>query len=266
MQISILGCGWLGLPLAKSFIEKGFKINGSTTSTSQLSILENFLINSFLISINEKRIDGKLDAFLENSEILIIAIPPKLRGNETENFVSKIKNIIPFIENSGVQKVIFVSSTSVYANDNLLVTENTISKPENESGKQLLEVEKLLLSNSNFETTIIRFGGLIGEDRNPTRMLSGKKNIEYPDAPINLIHQVDCIGIIQKIIETNSFQEIFNAVAAFHPTRKEYYSKKASDLGLEMPEFDNSKPSIGKTISNQKVIENLNYTFIKPNL
>jgi nucleoside-diphosphate-sugar epimerase len=266
MQISILGCGWLGFHLAKSFIEKGFSVNGSTTSESKLSILENFKINAFLISVNENEIIGNFEGFLENSEILIIDIPPKLRGNATENFVSKIKNTIPFLEKSTVKKVIFVSSTSVYADDNSVVTENTIPKPETESGKQLLEVEKLLLENRNFETTIIRFGGLIGADRNPIKMISGKTNIPNPDAPINLIHQEDCIGIIHKIIETNSFNEIFNAVAPFHPIRKEYYSHKAEENGLENPEFDVSKSSFGKTISCEKIIKNLNYFFLKPKL
>jgi nucleoside-diphosphate-sugar epimerase len=285
MQISILGCGWLGFPLAKSFVEKGISVNGSTTSFEKLSILENAKINPFLISVNEKNIEGNLEAFLQNSEILIINIPPKLRtiGIDTSTalnmtFVSKIENIILFIEKSSVKKVIFVSSTSVYAEDTstaLSVTESTIPKPETESGKQLLEVEKLLLENPNFKTTIIRFGGLIGGDRNPTRMLSGKKDIPNPDAPINLIHQEDCIGIIHKIIDNWLRQaqpdnyknnEIYNGVAPFHPTRKEYYTQKAMVLGLEIPEFDYSKQSNGKMVSSKKVIKSLNYLFLKPNL
>jgi nucleoside-diphosphate-sugar epimerase len=269
MQISILGCGWLGLPLAKSFVEKNFVVNGSTTSTEKISVLENSKIKPFLISLYENEIIGNFEVFLENSDVLIIDIPPKLRGNQTENFISKIRNTIPFIEDSTVKKVLFVSSTSVYADDAstaISVTESTITKPETESGKQLLEVEKILLENTNFKTTIIRFGGLIGDDRNPTRMLSGKKNIPNPDAPINLIDQEDCIGIIHKIIETNSFDEIYNAVAPFHPTRKEYYTQKAIDLKLEIPEFDYSNPSVGKTISSEKIIKNLNYSFLKPQL
>lgn len=30
--ISILGCGWLGLPLAKKLVENQWIVNGSTTS------------------------------------------------------------------------------------------------------------------------------------------------------------------------------------------------------------------------------------------
>ncbi|WP_298137899.1 SDR family oxidoreductase [Flavobacterium sp.] len=278
-QISILGCGWLGLPLAKSLLEKGFSINGSTTSVEKIAVLEKAGILPFQINLFEGRIEGNLDLFLSNSNVLIIDIPPKLRGNSNENFVQKINNLISFIEKSSVEKVIFVSSTSVYsdtsseASEALNVTEETKPNPDTESGKQLLEVEHLLQSNSNFQTTIVRFGGLIGEDRHPIKFLAGRKNIENPEGPINLIHQVDCIGIIETIIglgQTQSdnwnWNKVFNAVAPFHPTRKEYYIQKAIELNLPLPEFDESKISIGKTILSDKVKNVLNYEFKKKTL
>ena len=285
-QISILGCGWLGLPLAKYLVEKGFLVKGSTTAAEKISILEEVKIQPFLLELLENEIKGNVSSFLENSELLIINIPPKLRGSYKENFVAKIQNLIPFIEKSSVEKVIFVSSTSVYADlpfdrvylersrktqgDNNNVTEQTIPNPESESGKQLLETEKLLQNNPNFETTVVRFGGLIGENRHPIHFLVGKQNLENPDAPINLIHQLDCIGIIETIlchtVPRIRENEMLNAVAPFHPTRKEYYTQKALELHLPLPEFNDSKPSIGKTISSEKVETVLNYKFQKPQL
>jgi nucleoside-diphosphate-sugar epimerase len=265
-QISILGCGWLGLPLAKAFIANGFSVKGSTTSESKLTILEKLEIQPFLISLSEDKPIGDFADFLKNSSILIIDIPAKLRGTEKENFVSKIKNVIPFIEKSTVKNVLFVSSTSVYGESNGKITEETIPKPDTESGKQLLEAESLLQNNNNFKTTILRFGGLIGEDRNPTKFMAGKVNIENPETPINFIHQEDCIGIILKIIATNSWNEIYDGVTPFHPTRETYYTQKAIELGLSLPEFDHSKPSVKKQILSDKVESVLGYNFIKTNL
>ena len=265
-NISILGCGWLGLPLAKALIGNGFLVNGSTTSTDKLALLENAGITPFLIEIGENEINGNVVEFLEESRILIINIPPKLRGNSTENFVSKIETFLPFIEKSGIKKVLFVSSTSVFSDEDKVVTEETLPNPNTESGKQLLQCEKLLQDNSHFETTILRFGGLIGEDRNPIHFLAGRSNIENPDAPINLIQQEDCIGIILKIIESNCWGETFNAVAPFHPNREEYYSQKAKENNLELPIFDHSKPSNGKTILSYKLEYVLKYQFIKGSL
>ena len=260
-RIAVLGCGWLGLPLAKSLIKKGFTINGSTTSKEKISILKAVKIRPFLIVLGENKIADEIDLFLDKSDVLIIAIPPKLRSESSENFVSKIQNLIPFIENSSVKKVLFVSSTSVYADDNKVISEADKPHPDTESGKQLVQVEHLLQNNKNFQTTVVRFGGLIGEDRHPITFLSGRKNIENPDAPINLIHQEDCIGIIQSIIEKKYWHETLNAVAPFHPTRKTYYTQKAIELNLLLPEFDESKPSVGKTILSNKIETILNYQF-----
>ena len=97
-QISILGCGWLGLPLAKSLIANGFSVNGSTTSKEKISILEKSGVNPFMISLSaevvlEETITS-IENFLSNSKLLVIDIPPKLRGDSNENFVRKIKNLI----------------------------------------------------------------------------------------------------------------------------------------------------------------------------
>ena len=265
-KISILGCGWLGLPLAKALLGKGFSVNGSTTSTEKLSILEKAGITPFLISLDSKSVSGAIESFLQESSTLIIDIPPKLRGTNKENFVEKIKVLIPFIEKSSVENVLFVSSTSVYGEGNDIVTEESPLNPDTESGKQLVEAEQLLQSNTNFKTTVLRFGGLIGEDRHPVKFLAGRENLDNPDAPINLIHQQDCIGIILKIIETNSWNETFNAVTPFHPSRSSYYTEKAMNLNLALPKFNPENASIGKTIFSDKIETVLNYTFIKPNL
>ena len=265
-QISILGCGWLGLPLAKALLQNGISVNGSTTSTEKLSVLENSRIQPYQIILESESISGNIEPFLQGSETLIIDIPPKLRGNSKEDFIGKIATLIPYIENSAVKNVLFISSTSVYAEDNSIVTEDTKPQPETEGGRQLLAVEHILFRNSHFKTTTLRFGGLISEDRNPIRFLAGRKNIESPKAFINLIHQEDCIGIILKIIEKESWNETYNAVAPFHPSREDYYTKKAIELNLEVPEFNYEMPTFGKVIQSDKVQKKLEYTFTKKNL
>jgi nucleoside-diphosphate-sugar epimerase len=263
----------LGLPLAKALLENGFSVKGSTTSNEKLSVLQNSGIQPYLINLpplSKGEGDETIETFIKGSKTLIIDIPPKLRGISNEDFVGKIQILIPFIEKSAVENVLFISSTSVYGEDNSVVTEETSAHPETESGRQLLQAEQLLKSNPNFKTTVLRFGGLIGEDRHPIRILAGKKNLNNPNDHINLIHQKDCIGIILKIIchtePVEVWDETFNAVAPFHPSRKEYYTQKAIDLNLELPEFNYEMPTFGKTILSFKVETILGYTFIKPNL
>jgi len=263
-QISILGCGWLGLPLAKALLKEGFKIKGSTTSAEKLESLINAGIQSFLLALDSTTVPDVFADFLVASETLIIAIPPKLRGKNKDysdahnnSFVKKIENLLPYIQKSSVENVLFISSTAVYGEANDVVDENTIPVPVTESGKQLLEIEQLLLANTHFKTTILRFGGLIGPDRNPARFLAGKENVANPE---------DCIGIILKIIETNCWNTTLNAVTPFHPSREVYYTEKALAEKLIPPSFNHGNPSIGKTILSDYLIEKLNYTFTKTNL
>ena len=176
-KIAILGCGWLGLPLAKSLLSKGYEVKGSTTSESKLEVLKNAGISPFQIQLEEHQVIGTIEDFLKETDVLVIDIPPGLRreisSTQEMTFVNKIKTLIPFIEKSGIQKVIFVSSTSVYSDGFPIVEirEETKPNPDTESGKQLVIAETLLQSNSHFKTTVIRLGGLLGDDRHPIKFL-----------------------------------------------------------------------------------------------
>ena len=273
-KISILGCGWLGLPSAKSLLSKGYEVKGSTTSESKLEVLKNAGISPFQIQLEAHQIIGKIEDFLKETSVLIIDIPPGLRRDFSTSlemtFVNKVKTLIPFIEKSGIQKVIFVSSTSVYGDSFPIVeiTEETKPNPDTESGKQLVIAETLLQSNSYFKTTVIRFGGLLGDDRHPIKFLAGRTNVENPEAPVNMIQREDCIGIIEKSLDfaqDNKWEwnQTFNAVAPQHPTRKEYYHKKAQILNLPLPIFAENLESKGKIISSKKVETILDYSFQK---
>lgn len=254
-EISILGCGWLGFPLAQS-LKKKYPVKGSTTSENKLSELKNNGIEPFLISFSADGFQGDVDAFLFGSQILIIAIPPKTADG---NFADKMRILISEIEKSSVEKVLFVSSISVYGETDGIVTEEIFPAPETENGKQILEAENLLKA-ANCKTTVLRFGGLVGEERHPVKYLAGKENLPKPEAPVNLIHLQDCIGIIESVIANEAWDETLNAVAPFHPSRKNFYTQKAIDYGLPLPFFDESS-SGGKIVDSQKLIALLNYAF-----
>ena len=273
-KISILGCGWLGLPLAKSLLSKGYEVKGSTTSESKLEVLKNVGISPFQIQLDAHQIIGNMEDFLKETNVLVIDIPPGLRREFSTSlemtFVNKVKTLIPFIEKSGIQKVVFVSSTSVYGDGFQIVeiTEETQPNPDTESGKQLVIAETLLQSNSYFKTTVIRFGGLLGDDRHPIKFLAGRTNVENPDAPVNMIQREDCIGIIEEILkqvqhDNWEWNQTFNAVAPQHPTRKAYYHKKAEIFNLPLPTFAEDSESKGKIISSKKVETILGYSFQK---
>ena len=78
-RIGIIGCGWLGLPLAKTLILNNYKVKGSTTTKNKLEILKKEGIEPYLIEITENSISASINSFLNELDILIINIPPKIR-------------------------------------------------------------------------------------------------------------------------------------------------------------------------------------------
>ncbi len=112
-KIGVLGCGWLGLALAKKAIEKGYGVNATTTTPSKTLRLEPTQITPFLLEINENEIKGE-DLFFKDVSTLIISIPPGLRKNPNRNFDKIIGQVIAKIKGFKIKKVVFLSSTSVY--------------------------------------------------------------------------------------------------------------------------------------------------------
>lgn len=262
-QISVIGCGWLGLPLASELVKNGHTIKGSTTSVDKIDSLKSAGILPFLVTISEETISKTIDDCLKDSEILILNIPPGLRKNPEGNFVKQMELLCRHIERSSIKNVLYISSTSVYENSLgfPMITEESPTTGQSASAQQLIAVEKMLRTNRNFDTTILRFGGLIGKDRDPARFLSGKKNLKDPEGPVNLIHQTDAIAIIKIILKNQDWCTEFNAVAPEHPSREAYYTSVCKLKNLPLPRFDHSAPSLGKIISSAKVAQVLRYDF-----
>lgn len=253
--IGIIGCGWLGLPLAKNLILNGYKVKGTTTSLEKIALLKKDDITPYHISISEKQINGPIKEFLEGITVLIVNIPPGLRGKgPKESYVAKISNLHSHIKKIGLKNLLFVSSTSVYGSIDGIVTEKTIPKPDTESGQQLLQAEQIFSNDKDLNTTIIRFAGLIGPDRHPVNILSGKENLKGGNIPVNLIHLNDCIGIIKMVLNNSIWNQVLNGVYPEHPSKKEYYTAQAHKRNITPPVFSSSSDKTGKIINSCNII------------
>jgi nucleoside-diphosphate-sugar epimerase len=263
-KIGILGCGWLGLAFAKKAVEKGYGVNATTTTPSKKQKLQPTQITPFLLEVNENEINGE-DLFFNDVSTLIIAIPPGLRKNPNRNFDKIIGQVVAKIKGFKIKKVVFLSSISVYGFQEEEINEESPTLGATTSAIQLLISEKMLLESEEFETCVIRMGGLMGPERHPVYSLSLKKNIPNPDSPVNFIHQRDAVDIIFKLIENWQPNEIYNAVTPFHPSRKNYYTEMANIANISPPDFLPEGTVRGK-ISSQKVRDKIDFTFLVDNL
>ena len=261
-QISIIGCGWLGLALAKVLIAKGWVVKGTTTDIGKLPILEKIGIDAYFLHITPANIKGEIIKVLEGSDYLILNYPPKRLEGIEKTYPQTVAKILPFIAEQ--QKVIFVSSTSVYQNNNNWVAENLTCQPEKKSGCAVLGAEKILQKHLLKKICILRFSGLIGGERMPAKFLAGKRNLKGGNAPVNLIHREDCIGLILQIIAKDFFGEVVNGCSDEHPLRKNFYTKAAENLSLPMPIFTPEQNANFKWVDNTKSKELLGYVYKHP--
>ncbi|WP_316749066.1 SDR family oxidoreductase [Pedobacter gandavensis] len=233
--ISILGCGWYGLALAKRLLAEGYSVKGSTTSPEKVEILSSMGIQPFLLDFQEQGDTSNPDFF--NTDILVIAIPPKRNTSEQASFSGKIQKIARLAQAAKVPQVIFISSTAVYGESNGETSVSSKTMPDTPSGKAMLETEQLLSANTSFSTTILRFAGLIGPGRNPGRFFAGKQDIPNGQAPVNLVHQEDCVEFTLALIQQDAFGQIYNVCSPDHPSKQEFYVKAAQQSQLPLPSF-----------------------------
>lgn len=266
MKISILGCGWLGLPLGEFLVKNGHTVKGSTTSESKIALLSAVNIEPFLLKFTPKiesasplsvssQTTKNITQFLD-SEILIICIPPRAGKLGEDYHVQQIQSLIEYLPSSSIKSIIYTSSTSVYPDLNREISEED-SVIESHA---LIKVENLL-KNLPQNVTILRCGGLMGGERIPAKYFQGK-TINTGKIPVNYVHQDDVIQIISMILAKGFWNETFNVVSPEHPIREEIYLKNCEDLGFTKPIFEEAVALIlFKIISPQKLISQTGYVF-----
>lgn len=261
--ISILGCGWLGFPLAKHLVDRQYIVQGATTSVAKIPPLENARVKSFLIKFAPQARGKDVRSFFR-ADTLFLNIPFDRHLQDPYFYKRQIESVVECVHDSPVKFVIFAGSTAVYPETLADASEIAVFNPDNPRARVLGEIEQLLLSDLHFKSTVIRFGGLYGPQRPIGRFMAGKKSIPGGNKPVNLIHRDDCVGIVTAIIERDIYGETFNAVSDAHPSRRELYTAAAVRLGLPAPEFMEEPPRTYKVVSNQKIKKALNYAFRHP--
>lgn len=247
--IGILGCGWLGFAIAKQLIIDGYTIKGTVRDHNKLAKIKKAGIDGYILDLKEDKLYGDVADFLKGTNVLFINIPPGLRKNPESDFAQRMKLLMTFVNTANVQQVIFVSSTSVFEDKELIPVydENSIPNSSGNNGKKIYEAEQVV--QDFFEnTTILRPCGLIGADRHPIKMLSGRTGLKNPNTPINLVTREHVIQVVQKIILGTIKAPVVHAVSEPHEARKSYYLKKASAFKVDAPEFEEDSVSIGKRI------------------
>jgi nucleoside-diphosphate-sugar epimerase len=275
--VHIMGLGWLGIPLARSLMQYGANVSGTVTTLQKQSMLSEASFDTDIFNlyqaINQQSSNSNkaISSRFEHSN-LIINIPPGRKNFERKTFVVAMLNLIDYAMDAGLQKVIFISTTSVFGGHSGVVTNKSKVLPTTQSGAAHAEIEEYLLVHYKNRSNIIRPAGLVGPNsigsnthktRHPIYSLCQKSNIPKGNDPVNLVHQADLIQAIVSLLTRKVEAHSFNLSAIEHPTRQDYYQWCAKKLSLPMPTFanDTKKRQLGKLIDAQDTFSSLH---IKP--
>ena len=260
-KIAIVGLGWLGLPLAKHFISKGFHVVGTVRTEEKKEKIKS---EGIQVAIwNSKSQNNTISPeLMQNCKYCIINIPPG-KINSTDDYANDCIKILPFF--SAQTKFIFISSTGIYPENIGMAIEDQFDRKKH-LGNHIALAEEWLNKKLNERLTILRMAGLIGLDRHPAKFLAGKKELLNGLAPVNLIHLTDCIQLIEKVIEKSCWGEVINGCSNEHPCRMDYYTKSCQYFGLELPSFKEDIAESSKLIDNSKskLLLKVEYTMSSP--
>ena len=227
--IAIIGCGWLGLPLAEKLIQQDYNVIGTTTSEDKLKSLQSKGIEAHLLDLDAAEYET---SFLDDSDVLFLNIPPGLRNSPSGSFLKKLEPFIKKIKGSNIKKVVYVNSTAVYPSSGIY-DETSSFIPDSEKGKELLESEQLI--STNFESTsVLRLGGLFGPNRHPSRFVRSAKQLEN-NSTANLIHLTDVVNLSFAVLTREDAPKLINGVHSHHPDKYSFYKKAIESEGKVFP-------------------------------
>ncbi|QKJ23746.1 NAD(P)H-binding protein [Poseidonibacter lekithochrous] len=246
--ISILGTGWLGYALA-SELKNEFNVKVSIRTNEKKEEYINEGLDPYLL--NEEKLDF-LDELLE-CDYLFINFPP----SKFNNYLEFLNNIYSHKNISKVKKLIFISSTSIYPNEQTIFNEDFEIK--NPISQKVYDAEVLIKSRTD---VILRCSGLMGYNRIAGKYFAGKV-VDSEDVKVNYVHRDDVISATIFTIK-NDINGILNLCASSHPSRKEVYLLNAKKHNFEKPIFENKKEYKNRIIDGSK-IERLGFEYKYPN-
>ena len=250
------------MALAKSLVAAGHQVLGTTTTPDNLAMMEAAGIQAHVLRLGTE-FDASAEALLHlllcAADILVLNLPP--RAAAAGAYPTLLRPVHRAVAAAGTRHVLFVSSTSVYPNEPRLMREAEALSTRDAASDVLRAEGHFVPRYGQWKSTVVRLGGLIGPDRAPGRFLAGRRDLPQGNAPVNLVHLTDVVGVLSNIIEYGAWGYTFNVCAAQHPLRRDFYPAAAQYLKLEAPTFKEETDVIGKTIDSSLVRSVLPYQF-----
>ncbi|WP_045413748.1 NAD(P)H-binding protein [Vibrio owensii] len=239
----IVGAGWLGTPLAQTLIDQGHQVTVTRRSQTRLDEFPLTSVQPALLDLNEPHSQQQLVELIERHRIerIVGAFPPGFRKGNGQEYAQQWQRLVSATKQSSVNKLLMVSSTTVYPNlavdmkeeDATLALAQT-SEHFSDNARIMLQAEQYVI-DSGIDYAIVRCSGLIGSDRHPSRFAMRLKQVSRK-APANMVHQNDAVAATAFALNQID-NEVVNATTPNTVSKAEFYQAAItqSDLDIALP-------------------------------
>ena len=274
MRKLILGCGYLGMRVARLWRGQGAQVEAVTRSAERARTLE----NEGLIPITGDVLSPASLPRLDPYETVLYAIGYDRRSGTSmrDVYVQGLRNTLQ--ASGGLPgRFIYISSTGVYGDvGGDWIDESTPCRPSREGGKICLEAEQELAAHPLFARSIVlRVAGLYGPGRLPRKQeLIAGETIAAPQAgALNLIHVEDAASVVLAAEQQAPLPSLYLVSDGTPVERGEYFRALADLLNAPPPRFQEPAPQMpaaqralaDKRIDNTKMLRELGVTLQYPN-
>ncbi|MEO1133286.1 MAG: SDR family oxidoreductase [Cyanobacteria bacterium J06639_1] len=269
MKIGILGCGYVGLAVARLWQQMGVSVRVSTTTPARLPELRAIASEALVLRGDDR---SALTSFLGDRQVVLLSIgAPNARAYEATylNTATAIAAVVPHCP--ALEQLIFTSSYSLYGDrQGAWVTEETEVMPSTPNAEIMAATERALLAAAtpSRKICILRLGGIYGPGREISKIFSriaGQTRPGRGDEASNWVHLDDIVGAID-FARDRSLNGIYNLVNSHPLTVKEVIDLALAKRNLPAVTWDASQPSTRPyniRVSNQK-LRDAGYAFQEP--
>jgi len=210
MDLTIVGCGYVGLALAERLQPRRpqLKLTLTTTSSERLAQLSPLADKAQVCDATDP---AQLMDALRQSSSAVFCLGPKGDRQVDANgyyhtFVDSFRcltSLLPQLPN--LRQIVYTGSCSVYGDaQGDWVDEQTPPAPGRGHGDVLLESERLLSGIGDRRVCILRLGALYGPGRDLDRRLRGLAGLERPGSGAtysNWLHVADAAGALEAALD-----------------------------------------------------------------
>jgi nucleoside-diphosphate-sugar epimerase len=277
MRVLIVGCGYVGLPLGAELVRLGHEVCGVTRSAQNHAALQAQSIQPFTADIAQR---PTLDALPLPFDWVVNTVSSSQGGIEEYEQVywQGTRHLLDWLAATPPKKFVYTSSTSVYGQtDGSLVKEGSPAEPASETGRVLVDTEKLLLDaarEKKFPAVILRVAGIYGPERGHLFLQYLKDEARLPgrgERLLNMIHRADLVNCIIAALKNGRAGEVYNAVDDEPVPQIHFFRWLSETLGKNMPPFGEEPAAAGrkravthKKVLNRKLKAELGYQFKYP--